>query len=196
MVQSRNKRSGIDWLSPAVVLVATFSLYVLGRIAIGAWLGLPPIWGGSENDEAKARILVAIFSVAVAVGVWVVPRHRVIRLDARERGPAGTQVGTFVTVGYLVLGGAACVHLIRQLGGVSEVLARQGEWASQIRERGLGPYYGLTYVYVIGAMVTAFRAQVSGRSVRGILWFLIAIVPAVLLGRRVIILFAGMPLLT
>ena len=194
-VPPRNQQYSFDWLSPVTVMLCTLGVYVAGRILIARWLAIPLLWGGSVAAESKAQWLTVTFVIATTIGVWFSPRRRMLSLESAERGGIGRHLGSVVALCYVVVGGVATVTLVHRLGGLGEVFRTQAAWASQIKERGLGPLYGLGYLFVIGWQILAFRALVRFRVLRSVIYALMAILPAVILGRRVIMVFAALPLL-
>jgi len=195
-IQHQTRQAGIDWLSPITIMVGTFALYFGGRMMLGAIFDVPLFWGGSTGSEQLTILLVCAFTIAVSVGYSVLPRSRLIGFQTRERGLIAQALGQVGLLGYLFVGALALFLLIKRLGGVSSVLAVQAAWASQIKERGLGPLYSLTYLFVIACVVIACRALMRQNRVVAGLWVLLAMIPAVILGRRVIILFTALPLLS
>lgn len=189
------RQDGIDWLGIVPLTLVTFVAYVGGRIALQAWFGIPLLWGGDADAERYAQVLVILFVAATIAGYVWGPRTRRLCLEVTERGPVGAAFGTVVAVLACVVGLAAMGLLVRRLGGLAAVLQLQAAWASQIKELGLGPYYGLSYLLVIGSLVLAMRALSKDSPVRALAWYALAASPSVILGRRIIILFAGLPLL-
>jgi hypothetical protein len=176
-------------------MLVTFVVYFAGRKILGALFHVPLFWGGSVRSERLALVLVLGFAAAVSLGYAISPRVRSVGLQTFERGPVARFWAKFFIVGYLIVGGLALLLLIQRLGGLAQVLAVQAAWASQIKERGLGPLYSLTYLFVIGCLVGAFRALLRRERFLTALWVLGSVIPAVILGRRVIILFTALPLL-
>jgi hypothetical protein len=118
-----------------------------------------------------------------------------VRLEVTERGALGVQFGSVAAICYAIVGAVGMLILVRRLGGLAMVLNSQAAWAAEIKALGLGRYYGLTYLLVIGCEVLAMRAVTRGHWFRALAWFLVGVSPAVILGRRIIILFAALPLL-
>ena len=187
---------GLDWLSPVVIMLGTFALYFGGRRILGSAFDVPLFWGGSQRSEKFALALVATFAIAFVLAVALSPSHRRLVVRSTERGSVGLSAARILLLIYLAIGAGALALLVQRLGGLRNVLSVQAAWASQIKEQGLGPLYSLTYLYVIGCVVGAFRALLQRRRFVAILWFVAASIPAIILGRRVIILFTALPLLT
>lgn len=171
-------------------------VYIIGRLLIQKVFDLPPIWGGTPASERKAIALVAAFCMSVAAGVYLVPRRRLVRLDFTPRGRIAEHVGAALAASYLAVGLGCALILIKRLGGVSRVMENQAALASQLRELGLTPLYGLTYLFILACIVLAFRALSARRAMRAGIWFLCVLGLSTLLGRRVMILFAALPLLS
>lgn len=201
-VDESNRSAGIDWLSPLNVLWVIIGIYIVGRLIIGHVLAFPPVWGGSVASERKALALVAAFAISVVLGVWLAPRQQSIRIDFAPRGGARGQRGAALVLPYLIVGvyfaaglGAALL-LFKQLGGIARTVENQAAWATQLKGMGLTPLYSLTYLFNLACVVLAYRALSAGRKVRAGAWVLCIAVLSALLGRRIMILFAGLPLLT
>ena len=195
-VDSDRLSDRIDWLSPLNALWGVVGIYIVGRLIIEHVFSIAPIWGGSLESEHKALWLVAIFCAAVSIGVILAPRRPLVRMLFIPRGRLGERLGTLLSAVYIAIGLGAVLVLISRLGGLSRVLENQAAWASQLKEMGLAPLYGLTFLLVIGSTVLAFRALVRGQRLRAAVWFLCVLSVALVLGRRVMILFAALPLLS
>jgi hypothetical protein len=191
---SSHREPFIDWLSPGVVVVGTLSFYVGGRLLIRHYLHLPLLWGGTGEAEHRALLLCALFLSAVLFGAAVSPSRPGWQITIARRSSVADAVGTLVALVYVTVGLAAISILIQRLGGLDAALRGQIGWAAEIRERGLGPLYGLFFLYVIGWMVLAFRALDARRPLMGGLAYAVAVLPALILGRRVVLLFAALPL--
>ena len=194
-IPDRREHAGIDWLNPLSVLFAVVTVYVVGRLLIEQAFRVPPIWGGSAASERKALILVAGFTLAASVGVWLVPRRPRLCVQISNRGPVGRSIGRGLVGIYLAVGLGAAVMLLRHLGGLSRAMENQAAWASQLKEMGLTPLYGLSYLFIHACILLSFRATIAGRFVRASIWFCCVLGLAIVLGRRIMILFAGLPLL-
>lgn len=189
-------RAGVDWLNPLGILWAIVAVYFVGRLSIEHVLDVPPVWGGSPESERLALALAAVFCVSVVIGTWLVPGRPLVRLQFSTRGKGGAQMGALIVAGYLMAGLSAVLMLIASLGGVSQVIQHQAAWASQLKEMGLTPLYAASYLFILACVVLSCRALISGNHMRAGLWYLAVVALALLLGRRVMILFAGLPLLS